>query len=147
MQAALVKAGNDLKSRELDMKERLSDAQIKKLIAEQVQVGVQAAYSAMQGGAQVAQMPMIAPIADAIMKSAGYQVPTPGGQDPNYPIPGQVAATNIQATNIRGHGPEGEMAEVRKNTSPSFPPVAGEPGAGMRGIETQTPADNLGAPV
>lgn len=147
VQAALVKAGNDLKSRELDMKERLSDAQIKKLIAEQVQVGVQAAYSAMQGGAQVAQMPMIAPIADAIMKSAGYQVPTPGGQDPNYPIPGQVAATNIQATNIRGHGPEGEMAEVRKNTSPSFPPVAGEPGAGMRGIETQTPADNLGAPV
>ena len=63
--------------------------------AQQVQTGVQAAYSAMQGGAQVAQMPMIAPIADEIMKSAGYQAPNPGGDDPNFLTP-EGAALELQ---------------------------------------------------
>jgi hypothetical protein len=61
---ALKLAGNDLKARELDMKERLTDAQVEQIMAQAVQTGVQAAFAAMQGGAQVAQMPMIAPIAD-----------------------------------------------------------------------------------
>ncbi len=82
---ALKQAGNDLKARELDMKERLTEAQIKQIMAQAVQTGVQAAFSAMQGGAQVAQMPMIAPIADKIMQGAGYQAPNPGGDDPNFP--------------------------------------------------------------
>jgi hypothetical protein len=58
---ALAKAGNDLKARELDMKECKTEAEIRKLMADAVQVGVQAAFAAMQGGAQVEQMPMIAP--------------------------------------------------------------------------------------
>ncbi|WP_289241606.1 hypothetical protein [Delftia sp.] len=43
--AALSKAEHDLKARELEMKERLTDAQIKKVMADAVQVGVQAAPS------------------------------------------------------------------------------------------------------
>jgi len=107
-----------------------------------VQTGVQAAFSAMQGGAQVAQMPMIAPIADAIMQGAGYQRPA-GGQDPNFPQPSQVAAMNIKSPYLQGQGPAGEAqsaAPVRKNTSPTFPPRAE---SGMNGIETATTADNL----
>lgn len=138
---ALKMAGNDLKARELDQKERLTEAQVKHVMAQAVQVGVQAAFSAMQGGAQVAQMPMIAPIADAIMQGAGYVRPA-GGQDPNFPQPEQTAAMNIKSPYIQGKGPVGaEVAPpVRENTSPEFPPV---PQNGMRGIETATPADNL----
>ena len=97
-------------------------------MAQAVQTGVQAAFSAMQGGAQVAQMPMIAPIADAIMSGAGYQRPSPGGDDPNFPVP------------PAGMVPAGAAPEVRQNTSPTFPPRAD---SGMQGIETATPADNL----
>jgi hypothetical protein len=118
---------NQLKARELDMKERLTDAQVKQIMAQAVQAGVQAAFSAMQGGAQVAQMPMIAPIADAIMQGAGYVRPA-GGQDPNFPVP------------PAGMVPAGAAPEVQQNTSPTFPPRAE---SGMQGIETATPADNL----
>lgn len=153
---ALAKAGNDLKVRELDMKERLTEAQIKQIMAQAVQTGVQAAFSAMQGGAQVAQMPMIAPIADAIMQGAGYQRPNPGGDDPNFPTPAQTAAMNIKSPYIQGQGPEGgdsvagdarqeasAAPAVRENTSPTFPPVPQDAGTGERGIETPTSADNL----
>ncbi|AVS68947.1 hypothetical protein C8245_22965 [Paracidovorax avenae] len=143
---ALRLAGNDLKTRELDLKERLTDAQIKQIMAQAVQTGVQAAFSAMQGGAQVAQMPMIAPIADAIMQRAGYQLPSPGGDDPNFPIPAQTAAMNIKSPYIQGQGPEAVEAAtgVRENTSPAFPPVPQQAGTGERGIETPTTADNIG---
>lgn len=147
---ALKEAGNELKARELDMKERITDAQIEKMMREAVQVGVQTAFSAMQGGAQVAQMPMIAPIADAIMQGAGYKKPTPGGDDPNFPTPAETAAMNIKSPYIQGQGAEGApqvgdaaVTEVRKNTSPGYPPVPRDAPQGMDGIETPTPADNL----
>ena len=121
------------------------------MAAQQVQTGVQAAYSAMQGGAQVAQMPMIAPIADEIMKAAGYQAPNPGGDDPNFPTADQTAAMNIKSPYIQGQGPEGaatdaagtEAQEVHENTSPAYPPVPQEGGTGMQGIETPRTSDNL----
>lgn len=142
----------DLKLRELDMKERESDAKIKKLVAEAVQTGVQAAFSSMSAATQVAQFPMAAPIADKILQNAGYQ-PAPGGVDPNIPIPpaDQTAAMNIKSPFIQGQGPFGAevagAAEVDQNTSPTFPPVPPEPGTGQTGIETATPADNLSTTV
>lgn len=152
---ALAKAGNDLKARELDMKERKTEAEIRKLMADAVQVGVQAAFASMQGGAQVAQMPMIAPIADAIMQGAGYKRPMPGGDDPNFPTPAQTAAMNIKDPYIQGQGPalvapeaQEEAAaapSVRENTSPMFPPRAASGVSGMDGIETATDADNFEA--
>ncbi|ABM32287.1 hypothetical protein QRO11_15390 [Paracidovorax citrulli] len=143
---ALKQAGNDLKARELDMKERLTEAQIKQIMAQAVQTGVQAAFSAMQGGAQVAQMPMIAPIADKIMQGAGYQAPNPGGDDPNFPVPAQTAAMNIKSPYIQGQGPAAmeDATGVRENTSPAFPPVPQQASRGERGIETPTTADNIG---
>lgn len=138
VQDALAKAGNDLKARELDMKERLTEAQIKQIMAQAVQTGVQAAFSAMQGGAQVAMQPQIAPIADAIMQGAGYQKPNPGGDDPNFPtpagVPMQPAPTDQGA----------ELGGVQANTSPAFPPVPQQAEQGMTGIETTTTTDNLG---
>lgn len=141
----------ELKARELDLKERIGDAQIEKLIREAVQVGVQSAFSAMQAGVQVAQMPMVAPIADEVMKGAGYKLPNPGGDDPNFPTPDATAAMNLPHPYIQGGGgtaaaPDEEVAPappVRENTSPQFPPVPQEAATGQRGIETPSPADNL----
>lgn len=135
VQDALAKSGAELKLRELAMKEGKTEAEIEKIRREAVQIGVQAAYSAMQAGAQVAQMPMIAPIADEIMKGAGYQHQT--GDDPNFPVAAQTAAMNIKSPYIQG-------ADVVQNTSPAFPPVAQEGASPMEGIETPTPTDNLG---
>jgi len=131
---ALVKAGHELKARELDMKERLTKAQIQDIVAGAVLKGVQAAFSSMQGGVQVAQMPMIAPIADAIMQGAGYQKPAPIGDDPNFPVPQSAAQPLAQDEGI---------ASVQQNTSPNFPPIPQSAGTGMQGIETPSDQDNL----
>ena len=130
----------ELKEREVAVKEGESDARIKKMMAEAVQTGVQAAFSAMQAGAQVAMNPAIAPIADEVMKGAGYQRPNPGGDDPNFPVP---------AAPVAPIAPDGGtqalpgMPPVQENTSPAFPPVPQDAGTGMQGIETPSPADNL----
>lgn len=130
VEQALMKAGHDLKSRELDMKERVSEAQIKQIMAQAVQTGVQAAFSAMQAGSQVAQMPQIAPVADAIMMSAGYVRPE-RSDDPNFPI-AQVPMPAAEA-----------MPPVNQNTSPTFPPVPDDGTSPMAGIETPATTDNL----
>ena len=125
-----MKAGHDLKSRELDMKERVSEAQIKQIMAQAVQTGVSAAFSAMQAGSQVAQMPQIAPVADAIMMSAGYIKPV-RSDDPDFPI-AQVPMPAAEA-----------MPPVNQNTSPTFPPVPDDGASPVAGIETPATNDNL----
>lgn len=131
VQDALAKSGAELKMREIAIKERKSESEIGEIQARMVQIGVQAAYSAMQGGAQVAAMPQIAPIADAIMQGAGYKLPSPGGDDPNFPQPTGLPAAAA-------------VAPVQQNTSPAFPPVAPDGSSPMQGIETPNINDNLG---
>jgi len=106
-------------------KTKLLEAQTKKTESESVKTGVESAYSSMQAGQVIATMPQVAPIADAVMESAGYQNPVPAGQDPNYPQPDGVQAP---------------PPEVNTNTSPALPPVPESP---MQGIETQRTTDNL----
>jgi len=166
---ALAKANTDLKERELDIKERKADSEVKNLDAKAVQVGVQAAFSAMQAGAQVAEQPMIAPIADAVMQGAGYQRPNPAGQDPNFPVPeqglpqeqGGLPPEQQPIQPEQGNLPpeqgaippeqmapeqpaqDSDLSQVNKNTSPGFPPIPETPEAGMNGIETPSTDDNL----
>ncbi len=128
---------HDLKERELDIREREAAAREKLMQAQTVQTGVQASYSAMQAGVQVAQMPQIAPVADVVMQQAGWQRPSPGGEDPNFPAPAAPLPTAPQD----GAG----IADVQANTSPAFPPVPQKPSTGQRGIETPATGDNLPA--
>lgn len=147
IQQALKDAGNDIKLRELDLKAERQASEMRGMDAKTVLTLIQAMFSSMQGGAQVAQMPMIAPIADKMMQAAGFQN-QPGGQDPNFPVPEQAAAMNIASPYVQGEGAVtagGDAGiEAPANTSPQFPAVAG---TGQQGIETTTTADNLGAPV
>ena len=133
VEAALVKANNDIKQREIEIKERKSSSEIKEIEARAVQIGVQAAYSAMQAGGQIAQMPQIAGVADEVMKGAGYQTPNPIGDDPNFPT-AAVAAQPIDPS---------VMPPVQQNTSPAYPPVPQDAGSPMLGIETPTLGDNI----
>ena len=146
VERALADAGIDLKRRELELKERKAGSEIREIDARSVQIGVQAAYSAMQAGVQVAQMPQVAPIADEVMKGAGYQRPNPIGDDPNFPTAEQTAARDIRSPYLEGEGAqigsEG-LAEVQQNTSPMNPAVPQQGSTGMQGIETNRVNDNL----
>lgn len=136
----------DLKERELTIKEAESEARIEQMMAKAVQTGVQAAFSAMQAGAQVAMNPAIAPVADEIMKGAGYQRPNPGGDDPNFPTAGgglPVAPGPVGMDGGGGAAAQPELAQVQENTSPAFPPVPDDGASPMEGIETPTVTDNL----
>ena len=122
----------DVKMRELDIREREAAAREKLLQAQTVQTGVQASYSAMQAGVQVAQMPQIAPVADSLMMAAGYTKPQQA-DDPDFPTAEVVPPMPQQ----------GMPSDVQANTSPAFPPVPQQAGQGMEGIETPTTTDNL----
>ena len=122
IEEALKNSANALKEREVAIKERKADSEIKNLDAKAVQVGVQAAFAAMQAGAQVAQLPQITPIADSIMQGAGYKEPV-DGDDPNFPTTAQPPSQAVGTPPV--------------NTSPNFPAT------GMNGIETQDLQDNI----
>ena len=140
----------EIKAKELELKATRTEAEIKEIEARAVQIGVQAAFSAMQAGAQIAQMPAIAPIADAVMQSAGYQEPDPAGVDPNYPQPGVLPADPVEqgAQEILSAAQQRRaeiesVPPVRQNTSPQFPPIPQDGASPMQGIETSRVDDNL----
>lgn len=81
----------EVKMRELDLKERVGEAQIEKLIKEAVNTGITSTFAAMQAAEKIALNPAIAPVGDVVMKQAGWQPPSPAGHDPNIPVPaGQI---------------------------------------------------------
>lgn len=146
VQEALMKSDKDIKERELALKEKLAEVQMLLDRAKAVQTGVQASYSAMQAGVQVAQMPMIAPIADEVMKGAGYQTPNPIGDDPNFPTADETVAMNIRSPYVQGQGAKlgsEQLPNVQANTSPAYPPVPQDTPSPMQGIETPNIHDNL----
>lgn len=126
VQDALVKSGHDIKARELELRytpERMQ-AEVNKIVAETVESGLRAAFAAMQGGQVVASMPQVAPVADELMRNAGWRPPNPAGADPNIPQPVvPVAAPPIN------------MASG--DTSPQTPAEPASPAIGQnRGINT-----------
>lgn len=117
-------------------------ADVRRIDAQRVSEGVRAAYSAMQAGQVIASVPSVAPIADEVMRTAGWQ-PDATGVDPNFPQPAapDPALMQSEVTDRRtgvGFMPPG-------NTSPMLPgvPPSAEVGA-AEGIETQRP-DGVGA--
>lgn len=127
---ALQRSDHDLRARELDLKynpDKLM-AEIQKMVSETVKNGVESSFAAMQAGAQLATMPQIAPVADAVMQGAGYRSPTPAGDDPNFPTPAAIAV---------------QPMPVHQNTSPQLPPVPQQGASPMAGIETARTSDNL----
>lgn len=144
---ALSKAGMELKEREVAIKELKATSEIKEMDSRAVQIAVQAAYSAMQAAGQIIQQPQIAPVADRVMESAGYQRPNPMGDDPNYLAPDNMPA-ELPPPMMEDEAPPVDMGvegmpAVEENTSPSYPPVPQLGKTPMEGIETPSFDDNL----
>ena len=131
---AVAAAGLDLKQQELALKypAGANEAQDALIRAQAVEVGVKAAFAAIQTAGAIVQTPQISPVADMVMKLAGYQTPNPVGMDPNYPVPSMPAGDPAMAEDFIDGVPP-----VQQNTSPALPPVPQQPGSPMQGIETQ----------
>lgn len=115
---------HELKVRELDIKERVGNAQVEKLIKEAVNTGITSTFAAMQAAEKIALNPAIAPVGDVVMKQAGWQPPSPEGHDPNIPVPaGQIVVD--------------EPGGLPGDTTPTTPdvPTSADIGANA-GIET-----------
>lgn len=112
-----------------------------------VKTMVEAEFSAMQGAEVVAAVPQTAPIADALMQAAGYQAPTPAGDNPNFPTAaGPAPGLAVQPINNHRIGTSftpsgGQPAADPSTTVNAMPPAKpATPGMGERhGIETLRP--------
>ena len=119
-----------------------------------VKTGVEASFSAIQTAEVISAVPMVAPVADKIMQSAGYQPPNPAGVDPNYPVPGKgpidglgsglsIQPVSNKRTGI-GFTPGGAPGDTSPQT-PAAPASPATPGVGAaQGIHTME-ADSAGA--
>ncbi len=115
-------------------------ARAEKLKAERVKAGVETTYSAVQTAEVLAAVPAVAPVADVVMQTSGYQPPKPAGVDPNLQAPDTPAAgIEMQPVSNRRTGAT-FMPGGQPNTAPNTPanvPTPASPGEGQAaGIET-----------
>ena len=109
-------------------------AKVDKLRAETTAKNVDAAYAGMQAGQLVAGMPALAPVADEILKSAGFV-------DHNgFPVAGQLPADGLPTQALPATGNTSPMFPGRPEDGlteamPMRPEQVSRPGA-MVGIET-----------
>lgn len=110
----LARARTELELQKLQQQQPLIDAKIKKLVAETVGQNVTSFFSGTNAANQIAMQPAVAPMADAMLASAGF---IDANAAPAIPM-----------------APSGIVPiDVPQNTSPNFPPT---PDAGVAaGIE------------
>jgi len=100
-------------------------AKAEKTKAEKVKIGVESTFGAMQAAEVVAAVPAVAPVADVIMRAAGYIEPTPPGIDPGFApgdqVPGQ--AEPVQAAAGQAVGLTVDPV-INKRTGVGFDPAA-----------------------
>lgn len=108
---AVAAKGLEIKAREADIKERLTEAQIQKIVADSVAKTIEAIYSATQAGMQISQAPGVAGIADQLLRSSGFE-------DKDQP---PIVAPGAMGTVPQ---PQVEQYQPEQNTSPMFPPRA-----------------------
>ena len=114
------------------------EARIRNSEAAKVKLGVEASYAAMQAAEVIASVPAVAPVADEVMRVAGYVSPQPEGIDPNFPQapvsgPAAMAAMTGATEQVQPQAPLDQG-----NTDPMSPPNSPSPNIGAaKGIETQ----------
>jgi len=118
-----MRANAGAKDPTVEAKAALLVAQTKKTEAETVNAGVTGMFSATQAANQIATVPAVAPLADALLRSAGF--------------------VDRDAAPIVPNAPEGmpTLPGMPQNTSPNFPAVPATPDVGVNaGIESMDPA-------
>lgn len=117
--------------------QEIREAQAQLIRNQALKAGVEAAYGAMQAAEVIATVPQVAPVADKVMQTAGYQVPSPAGVDPNYPTAQALSGAGLTALESGAVGQVPDVISDEPNTNPMGPVPAG--GGMLRGIETQRP--------
>lgn len=116
-------------------------AKAEKTKAEKVKIGVESTFGAMQAAEVVAAVPAVAPVADVIMRAAGYTEPAPPGIDPGFApgeqMPGQAIAP-VQAAAGQAAGLTVDPV-VNKRTGVGFDPAAANGGATDRELPGGVP--------
>ena len=106
------------------------------VMASSVEKTMRTIFASMQAGQVIAGIPQVAPIADELMKAAGYQAPAPAGIDPNFPQPA-VAAPELTVNPIRDKRTGLEFTPPGGDTTPNTPALPASPMTGQNaGIET-----------
>ncbi len=147
---ALLKANIELKTRELDQKQPLIDAQVSKTITEAVNKAIEAQFGAIQTAQTITAIPQTAPLADTLLRSAGYEdkdaapimpaapVPIAGAMPAQAGQPAELAPEQFAAIQREAPTTARELLG-RRNSSPNFPAnpaMPANPGVGANaGIE------------
>ena len=134
---------HDLKMRELDIREREAAAREKLMQAQTVNTGVTSTFAAMQAAEKIAMNPLIAPVGDVVLQGSGYRKPTPGGQDPNLPGPGQMPspAGGVPAQEAMGGEPGDTSPLTPSNPAADAVPIGGD---GFATALPNSPAEGAG---
>jgi hypothetical protein len=131
LKATVAKIEAEIKS--LDPKNKLAGAQAVKTM-------VEAEFSAMQGAEVVATLPQVAPIADEMMRAAGYTVPVPPGVDPNLVSADALPQLPAPAATVQqaAMASAAMLPTAAGDTTPNTPaePISAGTGA-AQGIETK----------
>lgn len=144
---ALTKAMIELKRAEIDQRQPLIDAQVKKTNAESVNKGVEGQFGAIQTAQTITAIPQTAPLADMLLRSVGFQDQDGGTIMPAAPAPvvgampaqeGQPAELDpVQVDAIQRQQPRTAREVLgRRNTSPQFPANPGQPDNPDVGVNT-----------
>ena len=134
---------HELKVRELGIREREAAAREKLLQAQTVNTGVTSTFAAMQAAEKIAMNPLIAPVGDVVLQGSGYRKPTPGGQDPNLPGPGQMPspAGGVPAQEAIGGEPGDTSPLTPSNPAADAVPIGGD---GFATALPNSPAEGAG---
>lgn len=122
---AAIKRRDDAETALVEAKVTQTAAAAKNTDAKTLEQMVTAIYVALQAGQTVASLPQVAPVADEILKGAGYK-DNPAGQDPDIP-PAQV---------------EGMPQPQNSDMSPQGPRRAGGAMDGIRTVENDGIQEN-----
>lgn len=132
VESALLAAHIDLKLRELDQRQPLIDAQVKKTINEAVNKAVEAQFGAIQTAQTITAIPQTAPLADTLLRSGGYvdqdaapimpaaPAPIAGAMPAMAGRPAELAPEQVAAIQREAPATAREVLG-RRNTSPNFP--------------------------
>lgn len=118
--------------------------------AKRLKTVVDASFAAIQTAEVIAAVPLVAPVADEIMRIGGYQAPDPAGIDPNYPVPGKGPIDGLAIEPVKNKRTgisftPGGGGAASGDTTPQTPAKPASPGVGAgQGIRTME-ADSVGA--
>jgi hypothetical protein len=133
VQKALNKAQTDVKMREIEQRQPLVDAQVAKTRSESVNKNVEGQFGAIQTAQTITAIPQTAPLADMLLRSAGYQdadaapimpaapAPVVGAMPAQEGRPADLAPEQIAAIQREQPATPRQVLGIRRNTSPQFP--------------------------